>query len=146
MSQKRVAILIFCVFLLVGSVLVGAVFLTESKYRKKQERCTMKTYGIVSKAAPYRSRDIDHYPHETWYCFYQYEAGGRQYEKRGAFGRSRPLFEVGQKVALFYNPQDGEDFYVPQEWQFRLGLLLKIIGSVFLAIAVLTAAIAVKML
>ena len=125
------------VFLFVGLVFVAAAAGIGRSRTKKRERCTAQTVGKVADMRKISHSESDGTTSYSWHAVYTYYANGTNYEKFSSFGTSKPKFELGQSVVIFYDPEDPESYYVEEE---NWGKLLKIFGVVGALLIVIGAA------
>lgn len=133
--------------LLSGAILfkrIGHKYVEESVKR----RCTQKTAGkieCISKGLYYTGMKVTkgRLPHPCRYTItfvflhytvYNYTANGKPYtgmDSRCAY-TFFPSAKPGKEVEIYYNPNDGRDFYSPNDdWNAKYGHLV-LIGLLFL--------------
>ena len=113
------------VFLFVGLAFVVASVGIGRSRAKKRERCTAQTVGKVADMRKVSHSESDGTTSYSWHAVYTYYANGTNYEKFSSFGTSKPKFELGHSVVIFYDPGDPDSYYVEEE---NWGKLLKIFG------------------
>ena len=109
-----IAIIILGIGLTLGVVfLVIGLAVTNNK-NKKNERCTSKTSGKVINMAQrcYKRMGIDDYSNFAWHPVIEYQIGETKVEKEYNFGSGKPKYEIGQKIQIYYNPQNYNEYYI----------------------------------
>ena len=69
------------------------------------------TTGVVIKVHRHKSGKSS----PSYYPEFSYTANGISYNERSVIGTPRPRFTEGQKITVFYNPANPEDFYVAED-------------------------------
>lgn len=143
MVNGRIIILLIAAgLLLIGLVFGGASIGMSISVKKKKAVCTRRTSGIVTDIREEKmSGSIGEAPLISWHPVFTYEVNGQEISKKSSYGSSKQAFYVGQKVNVYYNPADPNEYYVQEEkvsgvqmifLGVSLGLLLA--GGITLAI------------
>ncbi len=125
MSGGAVVILFCALTAGIGFVFLCVSFLLRGVAAKRERDCTVHTVATVVDNV-YSSYDSD--APRTWHAVFEYTAGGRSFRKGSAYGTTKPQFEVGQRVAIRYNPDRPDEYLVEEQ---RTGRALQ---RVFLAV------------
>lgn len=93
---------------------IGFVFLCVAGIliyfgKKKERNCSVHTVGTVVDNI-YASYDAG--DQRAWHPVFEYSANGKSYRKRSNYGTAKPLFEIGQRVAVRYNPEAPDEYLV----------------------------------
>ena len=130
--------------------LIGVVFFIigtsiRRNRKKKVQRCTSHTYGKVVDLVRRESRDSDGNYSSSWHPVFEYRIGGLTFVKESNFGRSQAKFGIGQNVDIYYDPDNYNDFYVPEETlPNTLGIIFAAVGVVAIVVAIAAAVIALR--
>ena len=130
--------------------LIGIVFFiigtSIRRNRKKKERiCTSQTYGKVVDLVRRESRDSDGNYSASWHPVFEYHIGGSTFLKESNFGRSQAKFAIGQIVDIYYDPENPNQFYVPEETlPNTLGTIFAAVGIVAILVAVTVAFVVMR--
>lgn len=125
--MRSVTVINLLIYLTLG---IGLVFLLVAGILKctsdrKNKSCSVHTVGtVVDQVYSAYNKNAQ----RTWHPVFEYTAGDRQYRHRSNFGSAKPMFEVGQRVAIRYNP-DAPDEYLVEE--MRIG---KTLQTIFLCV------------
>lgn len=105
--------MLFAMGLIFG--IAGVVLKVTGK--KKRERCTRTTQGIVKEIQRERlsGAEIGEAPLYSWYPVFRFDAGGQPMELRLPQGVQENTFYVAQKVTICYNPDSPNEFYVKEQ-------------------------------
>lgn len=124
-------------FLFLGIVFTGLGIVFKSVFTKKAEACTAQTTAVVEEInrEVNLSTGIDSY--RSWFPVFSYKANNRKITVRSKIGHEKKIFEKGQKVTLFYNPDNVREYYVPEENASALTKLFLIMGISFAALGIL---------
>ena len=143
MDETLMFIIIFSgIWGLIGIIfsLVGILVLRNRK--KKEEKCTAKTWGKVKDIVRQTRYDSDRGYSSSWHPVFEYNVGELKFVKESLFGSSQSKFAIGQNVEIYYNPENYNEFYIKEETiQKTLGKIFTIVGIVAILIAVITASI-----
>ena len=126
-------------------VLIGVIFfiigMAMLKNRKRKEiKCTSKTYGKVTDIVRHQSHDSDGGYSSSWHPVFEYNIGELKFIKESLYGRSQSKYAIGQEVEVYYNPEDYNDFYIAGETLPRtIGTVFTIVGSVAIIIGIFSA-------
>lgn len=133
-------------FLIFGSIffIIGsAMIIGRMRVRRL---CTVQTEGVVHdvkrKVSKSDETDDDGRTRQTTRVTYapvfQYYANGRTITKESCISSgAKP--EIGRTVTLFYNPDNVEEYYVPEEKAARYGgFIFLIVGAIFIVAALVS--------
>lgn len=128
MAGMALGIVLGIVFFLIG-------FFMRNKHRKKALLCTAQTNGTVidfhCSISTKTDDDGRRRKTTTYYPIFTYMAEGKQITKTSSIGTGSERFQRGQMVTIFYNPNDVEQYYVPEDKAAARG------GFYFMAFGVL---------
>lgn len=103
---------VFCGIGLVFSIIALAIKLSRDK---KVRLCTSKAEGTITGLKRRASGGAGH-AQVSYHPVIRYmTADGKAVEKESAFGGSEGRYTVGQSVAVFYDLNDPEVFYLPDD-------------------------------
>ena len=86
--------------------------LTKIEERKKD--CVTETTATVQDIKEECVKIVDDYNY-TWYPIYQYYVNGESVVQKSEFGGYKDTFQKGQQVILYYNPENPNEIFVPEE-------------------------------
>ena len=129
----------FVAYLLVGIVIVLLGFLSLKKGSQKKNRCTASASALIVEI----EKDEDAAGREgtrkkyTYTPIYEFEVNGNIIRKGGGiYSHSKKEFNVGDTVAVKYNPDKPEEFLVNGKSSGKsFGIALLLFGLVIIAIA-----------
>lgn len=145
MSEEfMVIVIVSSVFSFVGAVFLLVGILMHRSIARKKRVCSACTIGTVTDLVKVR-RTIKtgngRRAATFWHPVFQYEVNFRQLTKQSPIGGARPFFKIGQKVTVYYNPANVEEYYVAED---KGGGLIEIIfgglGAVLFVVGVGVAA------
>lgn len=136
----RQLILNFLVFLGISIAFFGIaviLFLVKKRQKKKFEelrkRCSIKVDATIIKME--RCIMLRSDPHSvSWVPTYRYYVDENQtesFETKGLVANRKKIFDEGQRVVLYYNPDQPEEIYVPEEGPEYVVAILNILSIVF---------------
>lgn len=130
--------------LAMGLILLLAAGLIGLSHRRNLARCTQRTVAVVEQVRREVSHSVGSRKRSVfWYPVFSYQANGERLVRKSNFGRGKPLFQVGQRVTLWFDPSDPYRIYVPDDGTGKwLKYLLRIIGILFIGFAAVTAYLA----
>lgn len=117
---------------------ISVIFLVVAKNSanslgEKKKKCVSETTATVIDIKEEQMRTSDGYSY-TWYPVYEYTIDGEKMTRKSNIGNGKNHFEKGQQVTLYYNPDNSEEIYVPEENAESLAVFFKIMGIVFLIV------------
>lgn len=116
------------------SCCVGLIFLfvalcLKISHKRKVANCTVETIGTVV-GYEYKGLGSSGDSQQTWHPVFAYHANGKTIQKTSSIGTTKKLFEIGQRVTVFYNPEKESEYYVPEVTQGnQLGTIFLIAGA-----------------
>lgn len=116
-------------------------FFMRKKYKNRVQMCTAQTDGVVSNIVRKITTDTDENgkikKSYVYYPDFTYTVDGTRITMT-ASGRSHTGFKKGQAVTIFYNPNNVEEYYVPQDkstaWS---GFIIMAVGVVFFVVSLI---------
>ena len=129
----------FVVYLLVGIVIVLLGFLSIRKGSQKKNRCTASASAVIVEVQAEKDEAGSENTHKkyTYTPIYEFVAGGNIIRKNGGiYSHNKKDFNVGDTVAVKYNPDKPEEFLVNgKNGGKSFGIALLLFGLVIVAIA-----------
>lgn len=112
--------------------LIGVLFFVIQVHMKKsleetKEICTDFTYATVIEMEKTYETEFDDY---YYYPTYEYFVDDVRYEIETGNGSNRRMFDEGEEVELYYNPDNPEEVYIPGEQQEIELIIFNVIGVV----------------
>ena len=135
-NEIMVPVIVSGVFALLGAgfLIVGMALLKHQK--KKEARCTSVVDGRVADLVRHRSNDGA----STWNPVFEFSVGETKVRKKSMYGGTKSRYVVGQKMKIFYNPNNYNDFYAEEDTLPKtLATIFAVVGAVVLAISVVSA-------
>lgn len=135
MSKNLIKVIPFlCVgiFLLLSILFFALSKIFSNSLSEKKRLCTQETLSTVTKIRSEESFTSDMTSNSNSYYFtYQYDVDGEKVEQESKIGSPRKCFAKGDKVKLYYNPNNVRQIYVPNDKTGSIGSILKFIAIVF---------------
>ena len=106
------------ILLAVSGIITVAGIIIQIRAAIRKRTCKSQASGTIVDVEKKISYDSDGERNgstrETTYYHpvYQYEAGGRTVKVASSFGTARAKYEIGQKVTVFYDPNNAENYYI----------------------------------
>lgn len=101
--------LLVCLILGIGFIFLCVAGILMYSGKKKERNCSVHTVGtVVDNIYSSYSKDAQ----RTWHPVFEYSANGKPHRKRSNYGTAKPLFEIGQRVAIRYNPDAPDEYLV----------------------------------
>lgn len=129
-SPMVVAMIVSCVFLLVGGLfaVIGLVFTNQNK--KLEEQCTTSVQAVVV-SFKYNDEGLAS-------PVYEYEHNGITHSYSSNSYSNNPVHGVGERAELMINPDNPRQVYVPDdETDGMIGRMFTIMGFSMIGVAVL---------
>lgn len=142
MSANMIIIYTIGAIFLVAIILLSIGIAIQNSRKKKLANCSLVTIGRVVKIVKHRYDDIgfDGASSEMFHPIFEYSVGDQKYVKESKFGTTSQKYEIGQEVEIYYNPDNGDQYYVAGEnTQKKLGIIFTIAGVIVLIVAILGA-------
>ena len=137
MSELVLIFFAFLGFSIVFFAIAVILFYIKKRQKKKIEelrkRCSKKADAIVAKIERrilLRS-DPSSYTWVPTYRYYFDEKQTEPFEAEGYIGNGKKIFDEGQRVVLYYNPDQPEEIYVPEERPEYMVAILNILSIGF---------------
>lgn len=127
-------------------LILGVVFVMTSisiflRSKKVRVNCTKK---VVATVVDIKQEDLNHSPTntgepqlQTYYTVYEYTVNGILRRKKAFVGTAKPEVSIGQKVEIFVNPNNAEEFYFPLEKDTKIAKIFSAVGVVILITAII---------
>lgn len=119
----------FLIYMGISILVWGLAFLfwyLEKRAKRKNDEirktCNVKVTAVVVRMQRQRLMRNDDSSY-IWVPTYQYYVGKNQTEKievNGKYGNGKKLFKEGQKVTLYYNPNQPKEIFVPDEANYQV--------------------------
>lgn len=78
----------------------------------------------------------------SWFPIYEYVINGITIRKKAFVGTAKPEVTVGEKVSIFINPNNPEEFYCPSEKRILLQKIFMGVGIGLIVLALILGIIA----
>ena len=119
-------------------LVLSIIFLSISygvgkKIKEKKKLCTNKIVARVikmTKGCIEESIGIEHSRLKSWFPGYEYTINGQLVRVNSNFGQEQKIFQPGQEVDLYYNPNNYHMFFVPEERIDRLPKIMGVVGTI----------------
>ena len=129
----------FVVYLLVGIVIVLLGFLSIRKGSQKKNRCTASASAVIVEVQAEKDEAGSENTHKkyTYTPIYEFVVNGNTIRKNGGiYSHNKKDFNVGDTVAVKYNPDKPKEFLVNGKSGGKsFGIALMLFGLVIVAIA-----------
>ena len=129
----------FVAYLLVGIVIVLLGFLSIRKGSQTKNRCTASASAVIVEVQAEKDEAGSENTHKkyTYTPIYEFEVNGNIIRKCGGiYSHNKKEFNVGDTVAVKYNPDKPEEFLVNGKSSGKsFGIALLLFGLVIIAIA-----------
>ena len=125
-------------FLLLGMVFMGLGIGIKSVIDKKAAACTSRTEAVVAEINREVNLSAGGDSYRSWFPVFSYRVNGEEITVRSKIGSEKKKFEAGQKVELFYNPDNIREYYVPAENASILPKVFIGVGGIFVALGILS--------
>ena len=117
--------------------MVGIIGLITNK--RRHNNCTEMVMGKVKNIV--KRSEVER--GDSYFPYFEYVVNDQTIVKESHYGTSKPRFEVGQEVAIYYNPEKIEDYYVEDDKAPRLisfvfvgiGMLVFIIDIIIIVVS-----------
>lgn len=134
MSKKMIIVLSFVggalLFWLVSGILFFARTKVQENIEEKKEVCIEFTQGTIIQMKKITERSNGEYV-KRWVPIYEYEIDGVRYERESSNSYKNGAFEEGDKVDIYYNPDNLEELYIPAENPENTVMILTILTALF---------------
>ena len=129
----------FVAYLLVGIVIVLLGFLSIRKGSQKKNRCTASASAVIVEVQTEKDEAGSENTHKkfTYTPIYEFVVNGNTIRKNGGiYSHNKRDFNVGDTVAVKYNPDKPDEFLVNGKSGGKgFGIALLLFGLVIIAIA-----------
>lgn len=101
--------------------------------KRKKKKCTQLVPAVIVDIERVSYTSTDGIGMTSWFPIYEYWYQGNRIQKRALTGTSNQDFYIGQKVKLYLNPFNPNEFYCPEEKRgFLIGVFYAVGSLVFL--------------
>ena len=127
-------------------LILGVVFVMTSisiffRNKKVRVNCTKKVAATV---VAIKQEDLNQTltnngePQlQTYYTVYEYTVNGVLRRNKAFVGTAKPEVSIGQKVEIFVNPNNAEEFYFPLEKDTKIAKIFAAVGAIILILAII---------
>ena len=135
--------LMFRILTLGMPLVIGGLFLiigmvTYQSEKKKQITWTVNVLGKVKDMASYSDREGG----LTCHPIFEYVAGNETIVTESQYGTSRPRYEVGQEIEIYYNPEKVEEYYIKGETlPKRFAIIFSVVGALVMIMGIISSVI-----
>ncbi len=134
MKKRTIKILIFVgialLFWILSGILFGARGKVQGNIERQKEVCNELTDATVIQVKRTREKVNGEYVFR-WHPVYEYYVDGVRYEKESTSYYKLGVFEEGDQVDIYYNPDNPEEMYVPAESPEKVVMILTILMVAF---------------
>ena len=143
MSETLLFAIIFCgVWALIGIVFLTMGIVMYRNEKKLKENCTEMTYGTVTDIIRNVARDEKGSYNDSFNPLFEYNIGELKYIKESSYGTPQPQYAIGQKVEVYYNPENPNEFYISGEtFRKEFAMWFSVAGIASIMIAIISAII-----
>ena len=125
-------------------MLIGII--TNNIRKKKELKCTSKTYGKVIDIVRRRTYDSDGGSSSSWYPIIEYNIGELKFIKQYSYGSTPAEYAIGQDIEVYYNPEDYHEYYIGGDTLPKtLAKVFTIIGIIAITVAIFSAILILKL-
>lgn len=133
--------IIICGALLLGFWGMAAIMHICDKHgtariEERKADCVAETTATVQDIKEVCVRIVDDYSY-TWYPIYEYYTNGELVVQQSEFGGAQNTFQKGQQVTLYYNPNNPQEIFVPDEKPETASKIFRIMSVVCFIFGVL---------
>lgn len=134
MINGKIIILLVAVLLLIMGVVFGGFSIgMKISAANKKNVCTQKTWGTVTDIIKSEiAGNIGEAPMITWNPIFTYEANGQKISKRSNYGGAQQDFYLNQRVTVYYNPENPNEYYVQEEQVSKIQTIFLIVSLALL--------------
>ena len=119
-------------------LIIGLVMLNNRK--RKKSNCTSVTYGKVIDIVKNRRYNGHGVYYTSWNPVFEYNIGELKFIKESYYGNSQSKYAIGQKVEVYYNPEDYNEYYIAGDnLPKTLATIFTIVGIVAIIVAIISA-------
>jgi hypothetical protein len=125
-------------FLFLGTIFIGLGIGFKSVIDKKAAVCTARTEAVVTEMNREVNLSAGTDSYRSWFPVFSYWAKGEEITVRSKIGNEKKIFEEGQNVELYYNPDNIREYYVPAENVSFLPKVFIGVGGTFAALGIVS--------
>ena len=134
MNKKTIIVMAFLGGVLLCWLISGILFFARGKVQenieKRNEVCTEVTDATIIQLKKFRKKVNDKYVNR-WRPVYEYYVDDVRYEKESTGYYKNGVFEEGDQMEIYYNPENPEEMYIPAEKAEDSVMILTIIMVAF---------------
>ena len=121
---------------------LGALFLVIGlgwtiSTKKKIKRCTAHVEAVVRSVKREVNLSAGTDSCRSWFTTFAFYANGQEVTVKSNLGTEKKLFEEGERLTLYYNPDNTKEFYVPKEVDTAPQQVFLIVGIGLIAVGTL---------
>lgn len=142
LDSHNIQMWVTILFLIIGILFTIAASIIDRVFYRKIHNCTIASAGIVvdnhagnSTAGIYV--DNDDIQTTNYYPEFVYTVGGKPIYKKSYIGTVKPVYEIGDHISIWYNPDNPEEFYIPEKRHNVLSAVLHTAGAFCIVIAII---------
>lgn len=122
----------------IGFIFLGTAIGLDISLKRKKKKCTQLVPAVIVDIERVSYTSTDGIGMTSWFPIYEYWYQGNRIQKRALTGTSNQDFYIGQKVKLYLNPFNPNEFYCPEEKRgFLIGVFYAVGSLVFLLAIIL---------
>lgn len=140
MSISAISIPIMPIFFFAGTALIISAVIISLVFHKKIHDCTAAAVGTVTgnrTGSSTINSTIDDIPTTNYYPVFTYTVNGNTMHKISNVGSVKPIYAVGQQMTIRYNPDNPDEFYIPEKIHNKLIAALSVAGISCIIFAVI---------
>lgn len=116
-------------------------FFMRRNYKRLMQVCSAQTRGIVRDfkcVVSTETEDGKKRKEHTYYPIFVYTVNGQEITTTSSVGSSRKCLKKGQAITVCYNPDNIDQYYVPEDKSTaRSGILFMAVGALFFVVGLL---------
>ena len=79
----------------------------------------------------------DNIPTTSYYPVFTYSASGITFSKMNNVGTAKPTYAIGQQIMVKYNPENPDEFYLPEKTHIIVAAIIHTVGVVCVLAAII---------
>ena len=95
----------------IGFIFLGTAIGLDISLKRKKKKCTQLVPAVIVDIERVSYTSTDGIGMTSWFPIYEYWYQGNRIQKRALTGTSNQDFYIGQKVKLYLNPFNPNEFY-----------------------------------
>ena len=128
------------IFFFTGAALIISAIIIALVFHKKIHNCTVVAIGTVTgnrSGSSNINTTLDEISTKSYYPVFTYTVNGNTIHKISSVGYAKPIYTVGQQITIRYNPDNPNEFYIPEKIHNKLIAALSVAGISCIIFAVI---------